>query len=69
MKKAIIGILLFIAIVLFAPGLLGLIIPAIVIGMPILIIYAIYRAVIGIMTHDAELKRRQRDNDRDSRPY
>ena len=35
---------------------------AIYLGIPLIIIYAIYRAVKGLMTHNANLKR-QRDND------
>lgn len=35
-----------------------------VIGIPILVLYVIYRMIKGLMTHNAELKRQQ-DNDRD----
>ena len=43
-------------------GTLAAIIPlTIALGIPLLIIYAIYRAIKGLMTHDAELKARERD--------
>ena len=34
---------------------------AILFGVPLVIIYAIYRAIKGLMTHNAELKARERD--------
>ena len=34
---------------------------AVIVGMPLLIIYAIYRAIKGLMTHNAELKARERE--------
>ena len=41
---------------------LAAIIPlAIALGIPLLIIYAIYRAIKGLMTHNTELKARERD--------
>ena len=33
----------------------------IVVGIPLIIIYAIYRAVKSLMTHNAELKERERE--------
>ena len=34
---------------------------AILLGIPLVIIYAIYRVIKGLMTHNAELKARERD--------
>ena len=56
-KKIIIGILIFILITI--SGFLPIVL---VFGMPFALIYAIYRAITGIMTHNANLKS-QRDND------
>lgn len=33
----------------------------IMVGIPLLFIYVIYRAIKGLMTHNAELKARERD--------
>ena len=52
-------------------GLVGIIIAIIKIaltlficlGIPLILIYAIYRAIIGIMNHNAKLKKEQENND------
>ena len=45
-------------------GLFGLAMTLLVIALPFLLIYAIYRAIIGIMTHNANLKNQRDNNDR-----
>ena len=55
-KKILLGILIAILFLAF-PG------PFIFFGVKFAIIYAIYRAIKGLMTHNANLKS-QRDNDR-----
>ena len=55
-KKILLGILIAI-LFLTLPG------PFIVFGFPFALIYAIYRAVTGIMTHNAELKSRYGNRD------
>lgn len=42
----------------FLGALFGLALSIFVLIFPLLLIYAIYRAIKGIMTHNAELKRR-----------
>ena len=46
------------------PAIMGF---AFVVGIPLLFIYAIYRAIKALMTHSANLKRQQ-DNDRWNNP-
>lgn len=43
-------------------GLFGLAISLFMLALPFLIIYVIYRAIKGLMTHNAELKSRYRNN-------
>ena len=56
-KKILIGIVTFIIITI--SGFLPIVL---VFGTPFALIYAIYRAIIGIMTHNANLKKRDNDD-------
>ena len=56
LKKIIMGIVIFLVL-----GFTGLLPAVIIFGFPLALVYAIYKAVIGIMTHNAELKERERE--------
>lgn len=50
-------------------ALFGLAMTLLVFALPFLFLYAVYRVIKGLMTHDANLKRQnQRDNDRWNEP-
>ena len=55
-KKVVLGIVIFLVL-----GFTGLLPVVIVFGFPLALVYAIYRAVIGIMNHNAELKAKERE--------
>ena len=56
LKKIIMGIVIFLVL-----GFTGLLPAVIIFGFPLAFVYAIYKAVIGIMTHNAKLKARERE--------